>query len=72
MSQDTQRDQMSKKRVVYTIPGMDAAPVRRGEPYVTVMNHATGPHAFDLFDDTRTSHDVVKHALAFLRFHFSA
>jgi hypothetical protein len=39
---------------------------------VTVMNHATAPHAFDLFDDTRTSRDIVKHVLAFLQFHLSA
>jgi acetyl esterase/lipase len=39
---------------------------------VTVINHATGPHAFDLFDDTRTSRDIVKQMLAFLRFHLSA
>ena len=36
---------------------------------LTVMNHATGPHAFDLFDDTSTSREIVKHALAFLQFH---
>src|SRR5438046_1268805 len=33
MSQDTQRDQMSKKRVVYTMPGMEAVAVRRDEQY---------------------------------------
>ena len=33
MSQDTPRDQMSKKRVVYAVPGMEAVPVRRDEPY---------------------------------------
>ncbi len=38
---------------------------------VTVTNHATGPHAFDLFDDTRASRDIVKQALAFLQFHLS-
>jgi hypothetical protein len=36
------------------------------------MNHATGPPAFDLFDDTRTSRDIVKHVLAFLQFHLAA
>ena len=39
---------------------------------VTVINHALGPHAFDLFDDTRISRDIVKQVLAFLRFHLSA
>src|SRR5438552_2180833 len=33
MSQDTQRDRMSKKRVVYTMPGMEAVAVRRDEQY---------------------------------------
>jgi len=39
---------------------------------VTVMNHASGPHAFDLFDDSRTARDIVKQMLAFLKFHLSA
>ena len=38
---------------------------------VTVMNHATGRHAFDVFDDTRTSREIVKQVLAFLQFHLS-
>jgi hypothetical protein len=38
---------------------------------VTVTNHATGPHAFDLFDDTRTSRDIIRQVLAFLQFHLS-
>jgi hypothetical protein len=46
MSQDTQRDQMSKKRVVHTIPGMDAVPVRRDEPYRVTD---AGPLAMDLY-----------------------
>jgi hypothetical protein len=36
---------------------------------VTLVNHATGSHAFDLDDDGATSREVVKQALAFLRFH---
>ncbi len=39
---------------------------------VTVVNHALGPHAFDLSDDTKTARDVVKQMLAFLQFHLSA
>jgi hypothetical protein len=39
---------------------------------VTVMNHASGQHAFDLFDDNRTSFKLVKQMLAFLQFHLSA
>jgi hypothetical protein len=39
---------------------------------LTLVNHATGPHAFDLFDDSRQSHEIVKQMLAFVRFHLSA
>ena len=39
---------------------------------LTVVNHASGAHAFDLVDDTRASREVVKQMLAFLRFHLSA
>ncbi len=38
---------------------------------VTVTNHATGPHAFDVVDDTRTSRDIIRQVLAFLQFHLS-
>jgi hypothetical protein len=38
---------------------------------LTVVNHPTGPHAFDLFDDSRTSREIVRQALAFFRFHLS-
>ena len=34
---------------------------------ITLVNHATGPHAFDLFDDRDTSRAVVKQILNFLR-----
>jgi hypothetical protein len=33
MSPDTQQDHISKKRVVYTMPGVDAVTVRRDEEY---------------------------------------
>src|SRR5439155_4202904 len=33
MSQNTQHDHISKKRVVYTMPGVDAVTVRRDEAY---------------------------------------
>jgi hypothetical protein len=39
---------------------------------LTFVNHASGPHAFDLLDDTTTTRDIVKQMLAFLRFHLSA
>lgn len=39
---------------------------------ITVVNHAAAPHAFDLFDDTNATRDVVKQMLAFLHVHLSA
>ncbi len=39
---------------------------------MTVVNHADGPHAFDLFDDSRASRDVVRQTLRFLRQHLTA
>jgi hypothetical protein len=36
---------------------------------VTIINHPTAPHAFDLFDDGADSHAVIRQVLAFLRFH---
>ena len=36
---------------------------------ITLVNHAEGPHAFDLFDDSRTSRDIVRQTLRFLRQH---
>lgn len=35
---------------------------------LTLVNHAGGPHAFDLFDDTETSREVIRRVLAFLGF----
>lgn len=35
---------------------------------MTFVNHATGPHAFDVFHDSETSREVVRRLLAFLRF----
>jgi hypothetical protein len=39
---------------------------------VTLVNHPDGPHAFDLFDDSRTSRDIVRATLVFLRQHLTA
>jgi hypothetical protein len=39
---------------------------------LTVINHAEGPHAFDLFDDSRTSRDILRQTLRFLRQHLMA
>ena len=38
---------------------------------MTFVNHAEGPHAFDLFDDSRTSRDIVRETLRFLRQHLT-
>lgn len=39
---------------------------------ITFVNHAEGPHGFDLFDDSRTSRDVLRQTLRFLRQHLTA
>jgi hypothetical protein len=39
---------------------------------VSLVNHATGPHAFDLFDDSVTSREIIRRILAFLQFHLLA
>jgi acetyl esterase/lipase len=39
---------------------------------ITFVNHAEGPHAFDLVDDSRTSRDIVRQTLRFLRQHLTA
>ena len=39
---------------------------------VTVVNHPTAPHSFDLLDDTEASREVIRTILAFLRFHLRA
>jgi len=36
---------------------------------LTFVNHASGPHAFDLFDDSEISREIVRRILAFLRVH---
>jgi hypothetical protein len=46
MRQDEQREQMSKKRVVYTMPGMAAVTVRRDQPYRVTES---GALALDLY-----------------------
>ncbi len=38
---------------------------------ITLVNHAEGPHAFDLFDDSRTSRELVRQTLRFLRQHLT-
>jgi|HubBroStandDraft_6_1064221.scaffolds.fasta_scaffold343066_2 hypothetical protein len=34
---------------------------------ITFVNHATGPHAFDLFDDGNESREIIKQILTFMR-----
>jgi hypothetical protein len=38
---------------------------------VTLTNHRTGPHAFDLSDDSETCREIIRQVLAFMRFHLS-
>jgi hypothetical protein len=39
---------------------------------VTFVNHSTAPHAFDLFDDSATSREIIRKVLGFLQFHLLA
>jgi hypothetical protein len=39
---------------------------------ITFVNHADGPHAFDLFDDSQTSRGIVRLTLRFLEEHLTA
>jgi hypothetical protein len=39
---------------------------------ITFVNHAEGPHAFEVFDDSRTSRDILRQTLRFLRQHLTA
>jgi hypothetical protein len=39
---------------------------------MTFVNHAEGPHAFELFDDSQTSRDILRQTLRFLRQHLTA
>ena len=39
---------------------------------ITLVNHAEGPHAFDLFDASRTSRAIVRQTLQFLQQHLTA
>jgi len=39
---------------------------------LTIVNHHSGPHAFDIYDDSNTSREIIKQILAFLRFQLLA
>ena len=47
-----------------------AAAVRDNRP-VSFVNHATGPHGFDVMDDSRATRDVIRQVLGFLKCHLS-
>lgn len=51
-----------------TIDGFVAAALAQNLP-VTFVNHPAAPHAFDLFDDTEASREIIRRILAFMRFH---
>ncbi len=36
---------------------------------VSFVNHPSGPHAFDLMQDSETTRDIIRRILAFMRFH---
>jgi len=48
-----------------------SAALRRNLP-ITLVNHATGPHAFDTMEDSQTSRAIVKSVLEFVRVQFEA
>jgi hypothetical protein len=50
-----------------TLDRFTGAALARNLP-ITVVNHPTGPHAFDLFDDSEVTRDVVRQTLRFLTF----
>jgi acetyl esterase/lipase len=39
---------------------------------VTIVNQPEAPHAFDVFDDSESSRDVIRRILAFLQFHLAS
>jgi hypothetical protein len=39
---------------------------------LTLVNHATGPHSFDLTDDSEATREVIRQILAFMRHHLQA
>ncbi len=51
-----------------TLDRFVAAALRRNLP-VSFVNHPSGPHAFDVLDDSETTREIIRQILAFLRFH---
>jgi hypothetical protein len=54
-----------------SIDAFVAAALARNLP-VTLANHATGPHAYDLLDENETSREMIRNILAFLQFHLTS
>ncbi len=52
------------------LDGFVARALARNLP-LTLSNHATGPHSFDLLDDSETSREIIRAIVAFLRFHLT-
>ena len=58
-------------------PGLNAAldaflaPAVRDNRPVAFVNHATGPHAFDVADDSPATRAVIRQVLAFMKSHLS-
>lgn len=50
-----------------SIDSFVAAALGRNLP-VTVVNHPTGPHSFDLLDDSEAAREIIRQMLTFLRF----
>jgi hypothetical protein len=56
---EDRRHEMAKKPVGYRIRSLP----------LTLINHATAPHAFDLMDESETTRDVIRRILGFRVFH---
>ena len=52
------------------IDAFAAAALARNMP-LTFVNHATGPHSFDVVDDSDTSREIVRRIIEFYRFHLA-
>ena len=63
------RDEMP--RLNGSIDGFLVKALARNLP-VTFVNHREGPHAYDLFDASEASCEVIRQIVAFLRFHLLA
>lgn len=54
-----------------TIDSFVAEALARNLP-LSVVNHPGAPHAFDLFDDSEATREIVRQALSFMRLHLQA